>query len=415
LNLSLPDQMDTTSLRSINLLSFFTGAGFLDIGFLQAGFNIVWHNEFCIPFVKGFEYGMEKIYGSGYSSKIQNTSSIINITPNQIVSEAFSNKIIPDVFGIIGGPPCPDFSVAGKQMGRDGIHGQLSQIYVDRILELKPTFFLFENVPGLIRTKPHRIFLSELLYSLSKHFELDIETLNSLDYGVPQDRERVFIIGIKRDWLQDYHFPIVGYKNINWLKLLEIRGKNPFASLYLNHPLLGSIENPFKSWFPWPMNPTMQNAKVRYSWPNTASLAQEVIKPQDIPEELMVFNYVCDEDELPSLPNSKDQFKPYSTKFSWILEGDVHRKSFKRLHRYRYSPSVAYGNNEVHLHPTENRRLSVRESMRLQTVPDRYSLPENMTLSDKFKTISNGVPVKLAYEVAIAFKSFLTKVINKDF
>ncbi len=62
------------------------------------------------------------------------------------------------------------------------------------------------------------------------------------------------------------------------------------------------------------------------------------------------------------------------------------------MHRFRYSPTVAYGNNEVHLHPTEPRRLSVREGLRLQTVPDSYILPKDMTLTAKFKMISNGEP-----------------------
>ena len=114
----------------------------------------------------------------------------------------------------------------------------------------------------------------------------------------------------------------------------------------------------------------------------------------------MVGNYICDESHLATLPNGRDSFKPHSSKFRTIPEGDVSGKSFKRLHRWRYSPSAAYGNNEVHLHPTQPRRLTVREVMRIQSVPDNYALPETMTLSKKFKTIANGVPVKLALALA---------------
>jgi site-specific DNA-cytosine methylase len=60
-------------------------------------------------------------------------------------------------------------------------------------------------------------------------------------------------------------------------------------------------------------------------------------------------------------------------KFQEIAGGDNSRQSLKRLHRRRYSPAAAYGNNEVHLHPTEKRRLTVRETMRIQTVPDEYA------------------------------------------
>jgi len=75
-----------------------------------------------------------------------------------------------------------------------------------------------------------------------------------------------------------------------------------------------------------------------------------------------------------------------------IDEGDDSKKSYKRLHRWRYSPTVAYGNNEVHLHPYKTRRLSAAESMALQSLPKEFCLPPDMSLSDKFKTIGNGVP-----------------------
>src|SRR5690606_3131365 len=99
-------------------------------------------------------------------------------------------------------------------------------------------------------------------------------------------------------------------------------------------------------------------------------------------------------------PNQNEHFNPKSSRFNEVEEGDTDRKSFKRLHRYRYSPTVAYGNNEVHLHPTKARRLTVREGLRLQTVPDEYVLPSEMPLTPKFKLISNGVPTAIAELIA---------------
>lgn len=106
-------------------------------------------------------------------------------------------------------------------------------------------------------------------------------------------------------------------------------------------------------------------------------------------------------------PNGNDVFKPKSEKFSTVNEGDTKRKSFKRLHRYRYSPTACYGHREVHLHPWEKRRLSVREAMRIQGIPDEYQLPDNATLSNKFALVSNGVPVSLAHQVALSLKIFM--------
>ena len=94
-------------------------------------------------------------------------------------------------------------------------------------------------------------------------------------------------------------------------------------------------------------------------------------------------------------------------RFNTVAEGDVKGKSFKRLHRWRYSPTAAYGNREVHLHPSERRRLTVREAMRIQSVPDAYALPVTMTLGKKFKAISNGVPVTLARVLAEQIASYL--------
>ena len=92
-----------------------------------------------------------------------------------------------------------------------------------------------------------------------------------------------------------------------------------------------------------------------------------------------------------------------------IAEGDVSRKSFKRLHRWRYSPTAAYGNNEVHLHPYKIRRLSVAEAMAIQSLPDWFSLPPTITLSNKFKVIGNGVPFLMARAIARTLYVFLDK------
>ncbi|ECH2967139.1 DNA cytosine methyltransferase, partial [Salmonella enterica] len=125
-----------------------------------------------------------------------------------------------------------------------------------------------------------------------------------------------------------------------------------------------------------------------------------------LPNSLLVQDVVFTS-SIENLPNQNDVFKAYSDKFNIIDEGDITGKSFKRLHRWRFSPTAAYGNNEVHLHPYKPRRLSVREVMRIQSVPDKFELPDNMTLSSKFKTISNGVPVVLAKEIAQSISNFI--------
>ena len=134
-----------------------------------------------------------------------------------------------------------------------------------------------------------------------------------------------------------------------------------------------------------------------------------MIKPENIPIELCVENCLVPYREEKKIPNSKEYFKLYSTKdqLDAIKEGETNRPSFKRLHRFKYSPTACYGNNEVHLHPYRHRRLSVRETLRIQGVPDTYVVPADLPLSKKFKMIGNGVPVPLAEAVANSIKSFL--------
>ena len=178
----------------IPILSFFSGAGFLDIGFIQVGFNVIWSNEFNHSFIKGYEFGMSCLNIKNKTHRISNSSSIIEIGPNQIIKEAFPDREIPNTFGVIGGPPCPDFSIGGKNRGKDGENGKLSKIYVNRINELQPSFFLFENVPGLLRTVKHRKHFNELRSALQIDYIVDYKSLNALEYGVPQDRERLFLL-----------------------------------------------------------------------------------------------------------------------------------------------------------------------------------------------------------------------------
>ncbi len=119
----------TSQMPEIPLLSFFAGAGFLDIGFMHAGFDIVWRNENNLSFVKGFEYAIALMpeFNHKGNGKVHNTSSITELEANQIAAEAFHNLPRPEIFGVIGGPPCPDFSNGGKNRGREGDHVYFAQ------------------------------------------------------------------------------------------------------------------------------------------------------------------------------------------------------------------------------------------------------------------------------------------------
>lgn len=125
-----------------------------------------------------------------------------------------------NLIGFIGPPPCPDFSVAGKNRGQHGENGKLTGTYIELICRAKPDFFLFENVKGLYRTTKHREFFESIKTKLiSAGYYLTEKLINAIEYGAPQDRERIILIGFQRNVLGDLGYkpngsPII--KNFNW-------------------------------------------------------------------------------------------------------------------------------------------------------------------------------------------------------
>lgn len=363
--------------HKIPIISFYSGGGFLDMGFEMAGFEIVWTNEVDKIFAKLHSAGItswRKSNGNGIKAEIFNTKSITDINSEEIISEAFPEGK-PKNFGIIGGPPCQDFSMNGNLNGFEGERGKLTILFFDKIIELKPTFFVMENVTGLTKSSSTKEHLKQLLKLVESDYYLDHRTLNALDFGVPQFRERVFFIGVRKDKIDE--------KKIS--------------------------QSHFGQWFPFPSNPKYQNAATKYKWAKAVPFGKKLIKPKDLPLELCVESCLVPSKKENEFPNSKEYFNLYLTErqLQAIQEGETNRPSFKRLHRFKYSPTACYGNNEVHLHPYKHRRLSVREALRVQGVPDTYILPGDLPLSKKFKMIGNGVPVPLAKAVACAVHNFI--------
>lgn len=366
--------------HKIPILSFYSGGGFMDMGFEKAGFEIVWTNEVDQVFVKLHEAGItswRKARGNGIKAEIFNKKSITDVSAEKIVEEAFPEGK-PKDFGIIGGPPCQDFTVNGNMEGFNGERGQLTIVFFDRILKLLPTFFVMENVTGLTKSNSTKEHMQKLVKRLEKEYFVDHKTLNALDFGVPQFRERVFFIGIRKDKLDE-----------------DVVNKS-----------LGE-------WFSFPIHKKYNGAATKYKWAIATPFGKKLTKPKDLPIELCVENCLVPFREMKNTPNAKEYFNLHVKEkdLEKIGEGETNRPSFKRLHRYKYSPTACYGNNEVHLHPYKHRRLSVRETLRIQGVEDSYVLPAELPLTKKFKMIGNGVPVPLAEAVANAVKDFMK--INK--
>lgn len=366
----------------IPVVSLFSGGGFMDMGFMNAGFQVVFANEYEKVFAELHDEGISS-WGRGHKKKycpITSTKSLSDLSPDAILKKAFP-KGVPSIWGIIGGPPCQDFTMNGKGDGFKGTRGKMTHVFLERIMKMKPSFFVMENVVGLLmRKEPKRILDTLLVKLISDNYYLDRTTLNALDYGVPQYRKRVFLVGLRKDMFK------------------------------INNNQQSTIENINSFSFPWP-KAKYPNAATCYNWPDMVPYGStDVIKPQGIPYALCVEKCVEGAEELPN-GNEYFAFSKDSESRKNIDEGDTKRRSFKRLHRYRYSPTTCFGNNEVFLHPYKNRRLTVREALRIQGVDDKYVWgPERK--SAKFKIIGNGVPVLLAEKVANQLYMYIFKYHN---
>ena len=363
------------------IFSFFSGSGFLDLGFETTGYNIAYVNEIFPPFMSAYRYSREILklpqpeYGY-YEGEAADVSKLVTGTPAQRLNELVKDsRKSNNIIGFIGGPPCPDFSIGGKNKGHLGDNGKLSSAYIELICQNLPDFFLFENVKGLWRTTKHRLFFEELKIKLQQAgYVLTERLINSIEYGVPQDRDRIILIGFKDNFLKD------------------IKIKDKFI-------------------FPWEKNILYPQEKVfAYPWNKFEPFQEDSIIPcpENIPQQLTV-EYWFRKNHVLNHPNAQHHFQPRAgkIKFATIEEGDDSKKSFKRLHRWRYSPTACYGNNEVHLHPYKIRRISVAEALAIQSLPANFSLPENMSLTNMFKTVGNGVPYLAAKSLAQTILDFL--------
>lgn len=173
----------------MKLVSFFSGAGGLDKGFKDAGFDTVWANE--------YDRQIWETYQHNFPKTELDKRSITKINPREI----------PDCDGIIGGPPCQSWSEAGALRGINDSRGKLFFDFI-RIIETKqPLFFLAENVSGMLAKRHEPAVQNIKRFFKQAGYDLFSELLNARDYEVPQDRKRVFFIGFRQDLGMNFEFP----------------------------------------------------------------------------------------------------------------------------------------------------------------------------------------------------------------
>lgn len=196
----------------MNIVSLFSGGGGLDLGFKQAGFNILWANEFD----KNIWATHEKNFKETYLCK----KSIVDIKIEEI----------PDCIGLIGGPPCQSFSEAGMKRGTQDARGQLFWDYIRILKAKKPYFFVAENVSGLLSTR-HQNDLNAFIKAFNDvGYNVDTKIYKASDFGVAQDRERLIFIGYKKEFN-------------NFFSGLEKKSKQTLKNVILDMPRVTETKN----------------------------------------------------------------------------------------------------------------------------------------------------------------------------
>lgn len=326
-----------------NIISLFSGAGGLDLGFTNAGFTVVTANEF------------DKNIWATYEINHPETH-LIRGDIRQITAESFPN----DICGIIGGPPCQSWSEAGALRGIEDPRGQLFYDYIRIINTKRPKFFVAENVSGML-SKKHKEAVDDFIKKFKElGYDVYIKLLNASDYEVPQDRERVFFVGFRSDLeIKNFEFPepCINKNNLkdaiwdlreNAIPALEKNKTNGDKCHIKNHEyFIGDFSSIF-----------MSRNRVR-SWKEPGFTVQA--------------------------SGRQCQLHPQAPK---MIKIEKDKQIF------------VPGKESLY------RRLTVRECARLQGFPDNFEfIYEN--LNDGYKMVGNAVPVKLAYYIAKQIKRYL--------
>lgn len=328
----------------MKVISLFSGCGGLDLGFEKAGFEIPVANEFDKSIWATFEANHPK-------------TKLIKGDIRNIKEEDFPDEID----GIIGGPPCQSWSEAGSLRGIEDDRGKLFYDYIRILKKKQPKFFLAENVSGMLSNR-HSEAVKNIVAMFEKcEYNISINLVNAKDFGVAQERKRVFYIGFRKDL------------NIN---------------------------------FTFPEGSTKDDKRKITLYDVIADLQKTAVPSGEK-------NY-----KNPNAVNNNEYFTgAYSTIFmsrnrvkNWDEQGFTVQASGRQCQLHPQAPKmIKFGKNDCRfVEGKENlyRRMTVREVARIQGFPDDFKFIYDK-VDTGYKMIGNAVPVNLAYEIAISIKKVL--------
>lgn len=341
------NSLELSSSRNKDLIgiSLFSGGGGLDLGLSLAGFDFKYSNDEIQSYCDTISYNFPNCVSQVKDVKELKGYEIQEVINNQKISL------------IAGGPPCQSFSILGRRGSFSDIRGQLVFEYIRLVNEIKPEAFVFENVPGLLTLNKGKDW-EELRYcfQVETGYQIKIDILNAADYGVPQTRKRVFVVGFRNS--VEFNFPKPLYQEPSNLELF-------------NHDLPG--------WIP-------------------AKLALE---------------------KVDGLPNHKIRIhgERVRSRYEKIPPGSRDKVDHTdRIDPEKPSGTVLVGSKagggRPFIHPYFPRHLTVREVARLQSFPDWYIFLGNSTA--QYRQVGNAVPPLLGLALGKSIRESLAGLNKKE-
>jgi DNA (cytosine-5)-methyltransferase 1 len=396
----------------MKVVSLFSGCGGLDLGFIQAGYEVIWANDFFKEAVETYKHniGDHIIYGD-----------ITKIPSSEI----------PDDFDILlGGFPCQGFSIANIKRSMEDERNFLYKELLRLIKDKKPKYFVGENVKGLISMQQGKVLEMIITDFRKLGYKVDFKVLKASDYGVPQNRERVVIIGnrlglenpfpkkthgIENSLFESRNLPYVTVKEVVGYLANERTRDKPFklkGKLINNHIARTNVHDEF-----WGRKHKVNQHDIcdyLKIWRGKAGISTKKI------DEIFGYAHTAGhwfrkDNNSGSIPNPKDWWElkkilGFDNKYDKaVTELELKPISFEQSLRINNwdKPSDTITATGPEIHPNKERRMSVRECAIIQTFPDDFVFYGS--LGNMYKQIGNAVPVLLGKKIAEVIKKELIK------
>ena len=394
------------SKKKFRVISLFSGAGGMDLGFINAGFEIVWANDFFKEAVESYKKNVDDRIVYGDITKID------------------SSEMPDDIDLVIGGFPCQGFSVANTKRSMKDERNFLYKEMLRVIDDKKPKFFVAENVKGILSMKKGKVFDMIKKDFKKLGYNVDAKLLNAAEYGVPQARERVIIIGnrigVKNPYPTPTHWvdskkyeskdglkpPVTVEETIGFLSDVKLSDKPIILDngmVIYNHMAATNVYDKF-----WGRKYKVKQEDIcdyLKMWRDKAGYTTKKV------DEHFGYKYTAGhwfrkDNHSGSIPKPSDWWElkkilgfdnKYDKKVTTMVEKEIKFEQSLRITNWdRPSDTITATSPEIHVN--RERRLSARECAMLQTFPMDYEFVGSLNVV--YRQIGNAVPVKLAEQIA---------------